>query len=297
MPHTFQRRKDFLSLTPEDERALRDLHGALGKEAPGFVDGFYRHLLSFPEMQTLIPDETALERLKQLHIRYFSNLTVGTYNEDYGEDRRHVGLAHARIGLSPGWYLGGYSHYLTELLPRLDRLPGLRDTGSTTAMQALIKVVFLDMGIAIDSYIAQRDGLIADLREREQLTRDLLRAQERMEKLAFFDALTGLPNRTHGMDLAQRLLDAAGQQGREAAVLFVDLDRFKEINDTQGHAVGDRVLTTVAHHCQRLIGDDGVLARLGGVTSSCSCACTAPPKMAATPWPWQRTFAARWAAP
>ena len=264
MPHTFQRRKDFLSLTPEDERALRDLHGALGKEAPGFVDGFYRHLLSFPEMQTLIPDETALERLKQLHIRYFSNLTVGTYNEDYGEDRRHVGLAHARIGLSPGWYLGGYSHYLTELLPRLDRLPGLRDTGSTTAMQALIKVVFLDMGIAIDSYIAQRDGLIADLREREQLTRDLLRAQERMEKLAFFDALTGLPNRTHGMDLAQRLLDAAGQQGREAAVLFVDLDRFKEINDTQGHAVGDRVLTTVAHHCQRLIGDDGVLARLGG---------------------------------
>ena len=264
MPHTFQRRKDFLSLTPEDERALRDLHGALGKEAPGFVDGFYRHLLSFPEMQTLIPDETALERLKQLHIRYFSNLTVGTYNEDYGEDRRHVGLAHARIGLSPGWYLGGYSHYLTELLPRLDRLPGLRDTGSTTAMQALIKVVFLDMGIAIDSYIAQRDGLIADLREREQLTRDLLRAQELMEKLAFFDALTGLPNRTHGMDLAQRLLDAAGQQGREAAVLFVDLDRFKEINDTQGHAVGDRVLTTVAHHCQRLIGDDGVLARLGG---------------------------------
>ena len=288
MPHTFQRRKDFLSLTPEDERALRDLHGALGKEAPGFVDGFYRHLLSFPEMQALIPDETALERLKQLHVRYFSNLTVGTYNEDYGEDRRHVGLAHARIGLSPGWYLGGYSHYLTELLPRLDRLPGLRDTGSTTAMQALIKVVFLDMGIAIDSYIAQRDGLIVDLREREQLTRDLLRAQERMEKLAFFDALTGLPNRTHGMDLAQRLLDAAGQQGREAAVLFVDLDRFKR----WATACSRRWRTTASVSSVTM-----ACWPAWGVTSSCSCACTAPPKMAATPWPWQRTFAAHWAAP
>lgn len=260
----FQRRKDFLSITSSDEHAIQALNGALGKEAPGFVDGFYRHLLSFPEMQALIPDAAALHRLKQLHISYFRSLTVGIYDKDYGEDRQHVGLAHARIGLSPGWYVGGYSHYLTELLPRLDHLPGLDRTATAAAMRALIKVVFLDIGLTIDSYIAQRDGLIADLREREQLTHDLLRAQQRMEKLAFFDALTGLPNRTHGMELAQRLLDAASQQGRQAAVLFIDLDRFKEINDSQGHSVGDRVLTAVAQHCQSLLGGDGVLARLGG---------------------------------
>ncbi len=260
----FQRRKDFLCLGAQDEGALRDLHDALAGEAHGFVDGFYRHLLCFAEMRALIPDDSALQRLKGLHIRYFRSLTAGVYDEAYGEGRRHVGLAHARIGLSPGWYLGGYSHYLVELLPRLARLPGPRGADPTALMQALIKVVFLDIGLTIDSYIVQRDGLIADLRERAQLTRDLLDAQQRLEKLALYDTLTGLPNRAHGMAQAQRLLDTASQRGRRAAVLFIDLDRFKEINDTRGHAVGDRVLVAVARHCQRTLGGDGVLARLGG---------------------------------
>jgi len=260
----FQRRKDFLSLTTRDEGAIQDLHKALAGKAHGFVDNFYRHLLSFAEMRALIPDEAALERLKRLHIHYFHSLTAGIYDEAYGEGRQHVGLAHAHIGLSPGWYLGGYSHYLIELLPQLARLPGLRQTNINAVMQALIKVVFLDIGLTIDSYIAQRDSLIADLREREQLTRDLIDAQQRMEKLALFDALTGLPNRTHGMALAQQLLNTASQRGQQAAVLFVDLDRFKEINDTQGHSVGDQVLAAVSRHCQHVLGDSGVLARLGG---------------------------------
>lgn len=261
---SFQRRKEFLSLNAQDEKALQNLHDALDGEAHGFVDGFYHHLLSFPEMRALIPDDAALARLKGLHIRYFRSLTAGVYDDAYGEGRQHVGLAHAHIGLSPGWYLGGYSHYLIELLPRLARLPGLRGADPAAVTQALIKVVFLDVGLTIDSYIAQRDGLIADLREREQLTRDLLAAHQRLQKLALYDTLTGLPNRTHGMALALRLLDDAGQRGQRAVVLFVDLDRFKEINDTRGHAVGDEVLIEVARHCQRTLGSDGVLARLGG---------------------------------
>ncbi|MFT4243486.1 MAG: EAL domain-containing protein [Acidovorax sp.] len=261
---SFQRRKEFLSLNAQDEQAIRDLHEGLSGEAHGFVDGFYRHLLSFDEMRALIPDDAALQRLKGLHVRYFRSLTAGIYDEAYGKGRQHVGLAHAQVGLAPGWYLGGYSHYLVELLPRLARLPGLRHADPTAVTQALIKVVFLDIGLTIDSYIAQRDGLIADLREREQLTRDLLDAQQRLEKLALYDTLTGLPNRAHGMAQAQRLLDAARQRGQRAAVLFVDLDRFKEINDTRGHAVGDQVLVAVARQCQRVLGSRGTLARLGG---------------------------------
>jgi diguanylate cyclase (GGDEF)-like protein len=67
-----------------------------------------------------------------------------------------------------------------------------------------------------------------------------------MERLAFYDPLTGLPNRTNGMMLAQQMLDQARQKGVAAAVLFVDLDRFKEINDTHGHIVGDNVLSELA---------------------------------------------------
>ncbi|WP_238707705.1 putative bifunctional diguanylate cyclase/phosphodiesterase [Comamonas testosteroni] len=100
-------------------------------------------------------------------------------------------------------------------------------------------------------------GTLLDITERK-------RTERRMEKLAFFDALTGLPNRFHGIDLAQRLLDIAGQRGQQATVLFVDLDRFKEINDSQGHLVGDDLLAEVARRCERTLGGDGVVARLGG---------------------------------
>lgn len=160
---SFQRRKDFLGLSAQDEQALQRLHAALGEGAPGFVDGFYQHLLSFEEMRALIPDDDALARLKQQQLRYFHSLTMGRYDEAYGQDRQRVGLVHARIGLPPHWYLSAYSHYLTELLPRLASGPHAEDGAAT--LEALIKVVFLDIGLAIDSYIDQRDTLIAELRD------------------------------------------------------------------------------------------------------------------------------------
>jgi len=100
-------------------------------------------------------------------------------------------------------------------------------------------------------------GTLLDITERKL-------GEQHMERLAFFDTLTGLPNRMRGMQLAQQLLDAAEQRGQQAAVLFMNLDRFKEINVTQGHLVGDQVLTAVAQRCQELHGGHGVLARLGG---------------------------------
>lgn len=86
----------------------------------------------------------------------------------------------------------------------------------------------------------------------------------RMEQLASYDALTGLPNRVYGLALAQRLLDDATECGQQAAILFIDLDKFKEINDTHGHAIGDRVLASAARYGKRALAGRGVLARLGG---------------------------------
>lgn len=486
----FQRRKDFLSLTAEDERALRRLQGLLGDEAPGFVEAFYDHLMSFSETRALIPDEATLSRLKKLQSGYFKSLVAGVYDRTYLEDRLRVGLVHAKVGLSPGWYLGAYSHYLTDLLPRIAHgIAGVPADELLATFQALVKVVFLDVGLAIDSYIAHRDELIADLRdygaafanlpygtmvatadlkvvfanrafeklfgfapnslrgcplsnvmdvdnittlinaalrqqnvretlevrphhnplavpvsitahllplsdagqeqrlllvfedlrEQTQLTRDLLNAQavanigtwqthfdghfaltpqaarlfgwpvakpftyadflscvheddrarvdgewntalkvgrfrfecrvhsspgarwveargliekdsqgnairaygtvldisdrkateQAMERLAFYDSLTGLPNRTNGMMLAQQMLDQARYRGQAAVVLFVDLDRFKEINDTHGHIVGDNVLAELATRFRAACAPEDVFARVGGDEFMC----------------------------
>jgi len=87
--------------------------------------------------------------------------------------------------------------------------------------------------------------------------------QER-ERMATHDPLTGLPNRTLLMDrLEQAILRARRQQDR-VGVLFLDLDGFKTINDTLGHAVGDDLLRTTAQRLQQVVRANDIVARLGG---------------------------------
>lgn len=89
-------------------------------------------------------------------------------------------------------------------------------------------------------------------------------AAEHLQRLAFYDILTGLPNRTHGLVLAQQMLDRCERAGRSLALLFLDLDRLQEINEILGHAMGDHVLREVAQRCQSLLCKDQLLARIGG---------------------------------
>ena len=88
--------------------------------------------------------------------------------------------------------------------------------------------------------------------------------EERIREMAFYDALTGLPNRS----LLGERTEASMQQVREhrtqLALLFVDLDHFKHINDSLGHFTGDLVLQAVAQRLSRLVGDKGLVSRLGG---------------------------------
>jgi diguanylate cyclase (GGDEF)-like protein len=95
------------------------------------------------------------------------------------------------------------------------------------------------------------------------LTRQLA-ADQRIEELTTTDALTGLPNRRR---LAERVLDAAARSRRAGegfALLLVDLDRFRQINDSLGHDVGDEVLRTVAQRIQGCLRTGDEIARVGG---------------------------------
>lgn len=85
-------------------------------------------------------------------------------------------------------------------------------------------------------------------------------AESRALHLATHDALTGLPNRRALIDT----LDAGKRAGAPAAVLLLDLDRFKPINDTYGHEAGDATLVVLADRLSKLVGEDGLVARMGG---------------------------------
>ncbi|MFL6673848.1 MAG: EAL domain-containing protein [Massilia sp.] len=89
-------------------------------------------------------------------------------------------------------------------------------------------------------------------------------ADDKIRHLALYDTLTGLPNRALFAQRLEHSLASARAGGKELAVLFMDLNRFKEINDTQGHGVGDNVLVKVARRFQGVLRQSEMLARLAG---------------------------------
>ncbi|OEZ56990.1 bifunctional diguanylate cyclase/phosphodiesterase [Duganella sp. HH105] len=100
-------------------------------------------------------------------------------------------------------------------------------------------------------------GIARDITERRL-------AEARIERLALFDVLTGLPNRVQLDERACQALQQAQTGHHKLAVLFLDLDRFKDINDSLGHSVGDALLVTLARRLRLTLRAEDMVARLGG---------------------------------
>ncbi len=98
---------------------------------------------------------------------------------------------------------------------------------------------------------------VRDLRARKE-------AEQHIRYLAHHDVLTSLPNRSHFNTRLDQEISLAQNRGEKLAVLCLDLDRFKEVNDLFGHAAGDKVLQTVASRVTAVLGERHMMARLGG---------------------------------
>ncbi len=150
-----RQRKAFLQLTPRDQTLLQRYRHWLLPCAHGFVRGFYRHLSRFAPFKPLLADPARLHRLRAIQQRYFRSLLQDRCDAAYIRGRLRIGEAHQRIGLDLKWYTGAYAHYLSHLLPRLWRDERFDfDTETRTALTgALIRKVFFDMGLGIDTYV------------------------------------------------------------------------------------------------------------------------------------------------
>ena len=100
-------------------------------------------------------------------------------------------------------------------------------------------------------------GTFLDLTERKQ-------AEDRIRQLAEFDILTRLPNRSLFLDRLTQAIARAEREDKRVAVLVIDLDRFKTVNDSLGHATGDEILQEVAARLSRLVRNSDTVSRLGG---------------------------------
>lgn len=123
-----------------------------------------------------------------------------------------------------------------------------------------LQVVESRLGVALRSQERMRA-------ENEHLMHSLEAASRRAvaaQRIAHHDGLTGLPNRLYLIRRMQKAIAAAGERGRRLALLFIDLDGFKSINDRLGHAVADRLLAAVALRIAARVRSDDIACRYGG---------------------------------
>ncbi|WMS87950.1 bifunctional diguanylate cyclase/phosphodiesterase [Pleionea litopenaei] len=114
-------------------------------------------------------------------------------------------------------------------------------------------------------------GTVQDITEKhliqlamEKANQTILKNKEQLNRLAYYDYLTELPNRNYFLQYLEERLAECSRTNTPFSLLFLDLDGFKEINDTQGHAEGDRVLKTVSEKLTSVLPQEAMISRLGG---------------------------------
>ncbi|XOQ17989.1 MAG: Diguanylate cyclase (GGDEF) domain-containing protein [Sporanaerobacter sp.] len=100
--------------------------------------------------------------------------------------------------------------------------------------------------------------------ELEEANKNLISHQEQIYRLAYYDAITDLPNRLYLAKKFSDIVEEIEKKGNRLAVLYFDIDRFKDINDTLGHDTGDHILNLVGKRIENIIKDGDILARFGG---------------------------------
>ncbi|MCD6432723.1 MAG: diguanylate cyclase [Sulfurimonas sp.] len=123
------------------------------------------------------------------------------------------------------------------------------------------KVIFVDLSISqLKDEAGEIIGLVGcahDISKRKK-------AEEKLQYQAYHDSLTKLPNRALFQDRLEQSIEKAKRSNNKIALFFIDLDYFKEINDSLGHEIGDKVLQTVTNRLQKTVRKEDTLARLGG---------------------------------
>jgi diguanylate cyclase (GGDEF)-like protein/PAS domain S-box-containing protein len=137
-----------------------------------------------------------------------------------------------------------------EATPNSFEFQGMRRDGSLIWAEAMVQEIVWEGEPAVQK-------TVADITLRKQY-------EERLERQANFDEITGLPNRVLALDRLRGAVISARRHHHRAGILFLDLDHFKKINDTLGHATGDQLLTLAARRLTNCVRAEDTVARLGG---------------------------------
>ena len=235
------------------------------------LGGLTISLIHFRQLEALDASAAQLGRTQRFLDNIIENMPVSVAVKD-ARDRCYVLInrtAEAIFGIARGDLIGRRTPGLTDketantLFPLADA--ALRTRQLQTIAEHTVFTphngtrILTTRNLSIPDETGEQRYLLSlseDITERKQ-------AEARIEHMAHHDALTDLPNRAAFVEHLSRAIDSATEAKQSFAVLSIDLDRFKEVNDTFGHAIGDDLLRELAQQLSTL-GGEAYLARLGG---------------------------------
>ncbi|WP_254602666.1 putative bifunctional diguanylate cyclase/phosphodiesterase [Sphingomonas bacterium] len=169
------------------------------------------------------------------------------------------GMPFLQVLAGPTWETGEFASALRTVAQKLKAREAFRDlrlpvhiNGEERWWEIAASPRVDDRGV----FVGFR-GVGSDVTEQRQ-------SADKINRMARFDTLTGLPNRLLINETLQRAMAEAERWSRRCAFMMIDLDRFKAVNDTLGHPVGDRLLSRVSERLSQLTGDNELCGRLGG---------------------------------
>ena len=227
---------------------------------------------TYTDISDLKASQAALESSQQFQELIIDTVPLAIFWQDrdfryIGANRRYAELAGVNdpdelIGRTDRelWWADQTAQFIAQDLPLLDGDVTVltHETRIVTPLGVqrwveLIKVPMLDGAGNIIGIL----GTLHDVSVRKQ-------AEDNAQRLSLYDPLTNLPNRRYFSERLESSLAAALRHGNCGALLFIDMDQFKRINDTLGHSVGDALLQAVAGRLQNVTRQDDMVARLGG---------------------------------
>lgn len=202
------RRLEFMDLDAGGQAAIRSLKKVVERELPVGLDKFYAKLRQSPEVARFFSSDDHVARAKGAQQGHWVNISDGNFNDDYVSKVRTIGSVHARIGLEPQWYIGGYAIILDhlvnsavdEIFPKggLFSKKTMKPAEFGKALASLVKAVLLDMDLAISVYIEEAE--IA----KQKAQAEAIATEQRLVADTFGKAMSAIAKK----DVSYRITDA-----------------------------------------------------------------------------------------
>jgi diguanylate cyclase (GGDEF)-like protein len=241
-----------------DEKNLDHIRFAIREDVRGIVDALGELLRATSALGPRGTDAHAIDHLADTHRRYVMTLGLDWQTIDYVEGRLRFAVDHMRAGVDYECCLAIYNKLFELVVPRLVAHRG-EDTGHLgSVLVTLQRILAYDAQFAVEAYFEAHKS------RHEKIVFDLAETQRKFVAEVRRDAVTQLDSRAFLLEMLDRELSRSGRFGHPFSILFIDVDHFKRVNDTLGHAGGDAALLRVAHIIRAAVRPADIVGRYGG---------------------------------